>query len=114
MNTIKPAETARRLRRIADLLDATSPVPLTVHLILDVSRYRTAMPEAQRIAAVDAIAAQLGLTAAPAKTATTVWEHQAALNDGGFHLSVATDIEALHRCACGAECPHATPSEETR
>jgi hypothetical protein len=39
MNTITPAETARRLRAVADLLCHAEAAPLAVHLNIDVSRY---------------------------------------------------------------------------
>ena len=106
MNTTTPTETARRLRAVAGLLAQAEPAPLTVHLFIDVSRYLTTLTETQRIAAVDAIASALGLTATTAK-ANPFWEHRAAQKDTGFHLSVSTDVEGPQMCACGATCTHA-------
>jgi hypothetical protein len=108
MNTIEPDEAARQLRTVADLLERAESAPLAVHLTIDISRYGASLTEPQRVAVVDAISALLGLIAAPTKV-FSFWEHQAARNDGGFHLSVATAIKGPRLCACGAACAHAVP-----
>jgi hypothetical protein len=101
-----PADAATRLRTVADELAAAGPAPLTVHLVLAVTRFEASLTEAERVAAVDAVASALGLTAAPAKSTASLWEHLAHRGDGGFHLSVTTDIASPRVCACGATCAH--------
>lgn len=109
MNTSTPADAATWPRAVADLLERSAPAPLTVHLMLDVSRYRTTLTEAERVAAVDGVASALGLTARATK-ATTYWEYQAQRIDGACHLAVSTDIAGPLLCACGAACTHHDPT----
>jgi hypothetical protein len=109
MSTTTPADIACWLRAIADLLERSTPAPLTVSLSLDVSRYQTTLSETERVVAVGGIAAALGMTAHPTKV-VSYWEHTAERSDGPHLLSVSTSIEGPQLCACGATCTHGGPS----
>lgn len=107
-NTINPDTLAARLRKVADLLDGAAPTPLSVWLTLDVSRYHCRLTEAERVAAVDALAEVLGMPEPAGKrVGTSFWQHVTELAGDGFRLVVETDTEPpAQRCACGAVCSH--------
>jgi hypothetical protein len=103
-----PAQVAARLRVLADLLDVTAdPAPLRLYLSLSVPRYFTDLNEPRRAAAVTAVAAALGMTAAP-EPAASGWRHQATEHGDGFTVVVHTDIAGPRVCACGAACTHSS------
>jgi hypothetical protein len=107
-NMIKPHSLAARLRKVADLLDAAAPTPLSVWLSLDVSQYRSGLTEPDRVAAVNALAEVLGMPAPAAKrVSASFWQRESELSGDGFRLEVVTNIKPpAQRCACGAECNH--------
>jgi hypothetical protein len=110
VNTLTPAEVAGRLRTVADRLDLAEPAPVTAYVVLAVSRsYPETMTEAERVAAVDAVASALGMSASPTKLVSTLWQHLAERSDDGFHLSVSTHIAGLQICTCGAACTDDEP-----
>ena len=103
------ATIAARLRKVADALDVA-------HVDLPVSSaYLSITPDyildqGKRVARVDAVAALLGLTAAPTKNGGT-WYHEARDDRDGIDLRVYAHIKApAQRCACGAECTHTSPA----
>ena len=105
MNTATPVETALLLRTVANQLGRARRVPLAAHLTLDISAYLTTLDEAERVAAVDAVASALGIVAGPVRVAS-YWEYRATRDDGGLHLVVVTEISGPRLCACGAACTH--------
>jgi hypothetical protein len=109
MTTTTPADTANWLRAVADWLERSTTAPPTISISLNVSRYQTTLSESERVAAVDAIAAALGMTAHPTKVISS-WEYTAECTDGPHRLSVSTSIAGPQLCACGTACTHGSPS----
>jgi hypothetical protein len=56
---------------------------------------------------VDALAAQLGLVAAPVQSSSGTWAHETRAESEGVRVMVSTFIDPLpQRCVCGAACTH--------
>src|SRR5688572_3256246 len=95
---------AHRLRELADVLEHTGLSGLTLSVFV-----RPAYdygPQDARVAAVDELAAALGLTA-EASVSSGMWAHQARHSADQITLYVTTSIdEPAKRCACGARCTH--------
>ena len=101
------SQTTGLLRRLADVLDADEP-HTPMHIYLGLSEGQVTAAEPARVAVIDALAAALGLTAAPTRTDTGFWHHEAATTAGEVHMKVHTHVTApATRCgACGVVCTH--------
>ncbi|GGK32451.1 hypothetical protein GCM10010124_26540 [Pilimelia terevasa] len=64
--------------------------------------------EAAAVAAVDAVAAALGVPAMTGKEHGQ-WRHAAVREWDGFSTDVKTTVTPPRVCACGATCHHAAP-----
>jgi len=101
------AAVAARLRELAQALDAlaargTSGFSVSVYVRPGLDVYL----RADQVAMVDALAGQLGLVAAPVKSAAG-WSHEARVETGGVRVVVTAYIDApAQRCVCGAVCTH--------
>lgn len=97
------AKAAAWLRELADALDtAPDPVPIRAYVSFSARSYGP-----DRIAQVDAVAALLGLTAAPTRTGGTGWYHEASVDTNDTRLRVFTRTgPPFQVCACGAVCTH--------
>lgn len=95
---------ANRLRELADVLEHTGTAGLTLFVSMRAGVDHGTQDV--RVAAVDAVAAALGLTA-EATVATGMWAHQARHSADEVTVLVTTWIdEPAKRCACGARCTH--------
>jgi len=103
MLTVTTAQLAGQLRKLADTIDTDTDLRLSVYVTITPTY--TAAQNA-RVAAVDAVAELLGLTARPVKSAAS-WYHEASDVRDGVDVRAYTHIKApAQRCACGAECTH--------
>ncbi|HZM82935.1 MAG TPA: hypothetical protein VFC19_45040 [Candidatus Limnocylindrales bacterium] len=110
MTTATP-QTVERLRELAQALDTLAAQGITDFSLYVSARVSGASvyQQADRVSMVDALAAQLGLTAEMVKTPNAnLWSHEARTDsDHGVRVVVTTHIDPpAQRCACGAACSH--------
>jgi hypothetical protein len=94
---------ADQLRTLADALESLADMTMTAWVSFGVGY---SSDEADRVAEVNTIAANLDMAAEPVLE-HTVWQHLARETRDGVTIRVHTYIEGpSQRCVCGAACTH--------
>jgi len=107
MTTAAP-QTVERLRELAQALDTLAAQGITEFSLYVAVRasYANVFEQADRVSMVDALSAQLGMTA-EAKPANGIWSHEARTDADGVRLVVTTYVDPpAQLCACGTACNH--------
>lgn len=110
MTTAAPMHTVEQLRELAQALDTLAAQGITEFSLYVAARASSAkvFEQAERVSMVDALAAQLGMTAELVKTSgADLWAHEARTNADGVCVVLTTYVDPpAQRCACGAACSH--------